>query len=85
MGICFPHRESACWNFPFKIKKSVLPENIFHLISHNPGLTFSGRRSHVIKICRMLTCTSERINKNNKNKKYRVQGYVLPVEYLRNG
>ena len=44
-GICFPHRESASWNFPTKIKNSLLPKNIFHLISNNPGLIFSARRS----------------------------------------
>ena len=70
--------------FPPKSKNSLPPENIFHLISKNPGLTFSARRSHVVKICRMLTCTSER-RIGKKNKEIRVQGYVLPVEYLRNG
>ena len=44
-GICFPHRESASWNFPAKIKNSLLPENICHSISNNPGLTFSAGRS----------------------------------------
>ena len=49
-GISFPHRESASWNFPAKIKNSLLPVNIFHLISKNPGLTFSPRRRYVDKI-----------------------------------
>ena len=66
--ISFPHRESASWNFPAEIKNSLLPENIFHLIWKNPGLTFSARRRNVAKICRMLTCSSERKYKNkNKN------------------
>ena len=46
--------------FPPKLENSLLPEDIFHLISKNSGLTFSARRSHVVKICRMLTCSSER-------------------------
>ena len=31
--------------FPLKSKNSLFLENIFHLISKNPGLTFSARRS----------------------------------------
>ena len=57
--------------FPPKSKKSLLPGNIFHLISKNPGSTFSARRSHLAKICRMLTCTLERRKKKNKNKNER--------------
>ena len=52
--------------FPPKSKNSLLPENIFHLISKNPGLTFSARRSHVAKICRMLTCRSSGIVKSSE-------------------
>ena len=60
--------------FPPKSKNSLLPENIFHLISKNPGLTFSARRSHVAKIFRMLTCTSERRNNN--------QSYICEAAYV---
>ena len=45
----------------------------------------------MIKICRMLTCTSERrrisirIIIGKKNKEINCSGLLLPVEYLRNG
>ena len=59
------------------------------MLSKNPGLAFSARRSHVIKICQMLTCSSERKynNKKNKNKNKEISrlGLVFLVEYLQNG
>ena len=87
MGTCFPHRESTSWNFPPK-SKFLFSLRIsfiwYHKIQDWPsplgGVTWSKytecwpvRRKELIIIIRI------------KIKKYRVQGYVLPVEYLRNG
>jgi hypothetical protein len=40
---------SIRWNYPAKIKNSIFPVNIFHLISKNGGLTIYARRRYVVK------------------------------------
>ena len=49
-GNVFPHRESTSWNFPAKIKNSLLPIPSFDMMSKFPGSDHSCRRRYVNKL-----------------------------------
>ena len=68
LGIYFPHSGTTSGNFPVKIKNSLFPDNIFHLMSKNLGITFSARRSCVPKIMANADLFESERKKNNKNK-----------------
>ena len=65
--------------FPAKIRNSLQLIPTFDMMSKFPELNHSCRRRYVAK----LFGGKKRII--IRMKKYRVQGYVFPVEYLRNG